>query len=658
MTARHERDDPWMMRTYSGHSTAKASNELYRTNLAKGQTGLSIAFDLPTQTGYDPDSPMARGEVGKVGVPVVHLGDMRTLLDGIPPGEMNTSMTINATAAWLLALYVANAEEHGVDSQQLRGTTQNDIVKEYLSRGTYIFPPEPSRRLIVDMIAWCSEHAPRWNPMNVCSYHLQEAGATPVQEIAYALATAIGVLDAVRDSGQVAADSFPRVFGSISFFVNAGIRFVEEICKLRVLTAMWDDIGRDRYGVTDPKARRFRYGVQVNSLGLTEAQPENNIQRIVLEMLAVTLSKDARARSIQLPAWNEALGLPRPWDQQWSLRMQQVLAFESDLLEYDDLFEGSHVIETRCLELRDSAQAELDDVLQMGGVFEAVETLKSRLVGSMAERTRRIESGEQVVVGVNRFTETEPSPLGGEGSILKVDPQLEAATIAEVERWRSRRDAYAVTAAIDELRRVAAEGGNIMPPSIALAKAGGTTGEWAEAMRDVFGEYRAPTGVSMAPTAGQGMAEIASYVKSMPGGPPKLLVAKPGLDGHSNGAEQIAVAARDAGMEVIYSGIRLTPEQIAASARDEDPDVIGLSILSGSHLDLVPIVLEQLRSFDVDAPVVVGGIIPEDDRPRLLAAGVAAVYTPKDFELAKLMREIADLARHHRDRASSSPAPA
>ncbi len=521
MTARHERDEPWMMRTYSGHSTAKASNELYRTNLAKGQTGLSIAFDLPTQTGYDPDSPMARGEVGKVGVPVVHLGDMRTLLDGIPPGEMNTSMTINATAAWLLALYVANAEEHGVDSQELRGTTQNDIVKEYLSRGTYIFPPEPSRRLIVDMIAWCSEHAPRWNPMNVCSYHLQEAGATPVQEIAYALATAIGVLDAVRESGQVAADSFPRVFGSISFFVNAGIRFVEEICKLRVLTAMWDDIGLSRYGVTDPKARRFRYGVQVNSLGLTEAQPENNIQRIVLEMLAVTLSKDARARSIQLPAWNEALGLPRPWDQQWSLRMQQVLAFESDLLEYEDLFDGSHVIEARCLELRDAAQAELDDVLQMGGVFEAVETLKSRLVGSMAERTRRIESGEQVVVGVNRFTETEPSPLGGEGSILKVDPQVEAATVAEVERWRSRRDAYAVTAALDELRRAAAEGSNIMPPSIALAKAGGTTGEWAEAMREVFGEYRAPTGVSMAATAGQGMAEVARYVKSMPGGPPE-----------------------------------------------------------------------------------------------------------------------------------------
>jgi (2R)-ethylmalonyl-CoA mutase len=647
MTARHERDQPWMMRTYSGHSTATASNELYRTNLAKGQTGLSIAFDLPTQTGYDPDSPMARGEVGKVGVPVSHLGDMRALLDGIPPGQMNTSMTINATAAWLLALYVANAAEHGVDPHDLRGTTQNDIVKEYLSRGTYIFPPAPSRRLIVDMVAWCSQHAPKWNPINVCSYHLQEAGATPVQEIAYALATAIGVLDAVRDSGQVPADRFPQVFASISFFVNAGIRFVEEVCKLRVFTEMWDDLGRDRYGVTDDKARRFRYGVQVNSLGLTEAQPENNVQRIVLEMLAVTLSKKARARSIQLPAWNEALGLPRPWDQQWSLRMQQVLAYESDLLEHDDLFDGSHVIEQRCAELREQAQEELDDVLAMGGVFEAIDTLKSRLVGSMAERTRGIESGEQVVIGVNKFTETAPSPLGGEGSILKVDRQVEAATIAEVQAWRGGRDAYAVAAALDELKRAAVDGDNIMPPSIALAEAGGTTGEWGAAMRDVFGEYRAPTGVGGASAAG-GMGAVASHVRSMPGGPPKLLVAKPGLDGHSNGAEQIAVAARDAGMEVIYAGIRLTPEQIAASARDEDPDVIGLSILSGSHLDLVPVVLEQLRSLGVEAPVVVGGIIPEDDRPRLLDAGVAAVYTPKDFELSRLMREIADLAGRHR----------
>jgi ethylmalonyl-CoA mutase len=644
-----ERDQPWMMRTYSGHSTAAASNELYRTNLAKGQTGLSIAFDLPTQTGYDPDSPMARGEVGKVGVPVAHLGHMRTLLDGIPPGAMNTSMTINATAAWLLALYVANAEEQGVPSAELRGTTQNDIVKEYLSRGTYIFPPVPSRRLIVDMVAWCAEHAPAWNPMNVCSYHLQEAGATPVQEIAYSLATAIGVLDAVRDSGQVDDDRFGQVFGSISFFVNAGIRFVEEICKLRAFTEMWDRIGLDRYGVTDAKARRFRYGVQVNSLGLTEAQPENNVQRIVLEMLAVTLSKRARARSIQLPAWNEALGLPRPWDQQWSLRMQQVLAFESDLLEYGDIFDGSHVVESATEALRDAAQAELDDVLALGGAFDAVETLKSRLVSSMAERTRRIESGDLVVVGVNRFTETAESPLGGEGSILKVDPAVEREMVADVQQWRAERDAAAVDAALTELRRVAESGENVMPASIALARAGGTTGEWGAVMRDVFGEFRAPTGVAGATSGDRGgLAEVATHVKAMAGGPPKLLVAKPGLDGHSNGAEQIAVAARDAGMEVVYSGIRVTPEQIAATARDEDPDVIGLSILSGSHLELVPAVIRALAAEGVEAPVVVGGIIPEDDRPVLLAAGVAAVYTPKDFELAKIMRDIARLAEAHR----------
>jgi len=648
MTVQSQRDRPWLMRTYSGHSTATASNALYRTNLIKGQTGLSIAFDLPTQTGYDPDSPMARGEVGKVGVPVTHLGDMRTLLDHIPQGEMNTSMTINATAAWLLALYVANAEEHGVAPTELRGTTQNDIVKEYLSRGTYIFPPEPSRRLIVDMIAWCSQHAPLWNPMNVCSYHLQEAGATPTQEIAYSLATAIGVLDAVRDSRQVPEDRFTPMFGSMSFFVNAGIRFVEEICKLRVLTDMWEEIGRRRYGVTDAKALRFRYGVQVNSLGLTEAQPENNVQRIVLEMLAVTLSKRARARSIQLPAWNEALGLPHPWDQQWSLRMQQVLAFESDLLEYGDIFDGSKVIEDACDELRAKAQAELDDVLGMGGAFEAVETLKGRLVASMAERTRRIESGDQVVVGVNRFTETEPSPLGGEGSILTVDPQLEAAAIAAVERWRTDRDQAAVDAALDELRRAAAGSDNVMPPSISLAKAGGTTGEWGAAMREVFGEYRAPTGVSGAAGTAGGLADVAGYVKSLEGGPLRLLVAKPGLDGHSNGAEQIAVAARDVGMEVIYSGIRLTLEEIAASARDEDPDVIGLSILSGSHMELVPALIGQLRELGVDSPVVVGGIIPEADRPRLTEAGVAAVFTPKDFELAKIMRAIADLAQQHR----------
>jgi ethylmalonyl-CoA mutase len=647
------RDSPWLMRTYSGHSTARASNELYRTNLAKGQTGLSIAFDLPTQTGYDPDSPMAIGEVGKVGVPVVHLGHMRTLLDGIPPGQMNTSMTINATAAWLLALYVANAEEQATPSSALRGTTQNDIVKEYLSRGTYIFPPEPSRRLIVDMIAWCAEHAPSWNPMNVCSYHLQEAGATPVQELAYALATAIGVLDAVRESGQVGPERFGQVFGSISFFVNAGIRFVEEICKLRAFTEMWDRIGLERYGVEDPKARRFRYGVQVNSLGLTEAQPENNVQRIVLEMLGVTMSKRARARSIQLPAWNEALGLPHPWDQQWALRMQQVLAFESDLLEHEDLFDGSHVVEKRTAELRDAAQDELDDVLAMGGAFEAVETMKSRLVSSMAARTRRIESGDQIVVGVNRFTETETSPLGGDGAIMRVDPAVEAEMVADVAAWRAARDTTAVAAAMAELRRAAAEGDNVMPPSIALAKAGGTTGEWGTVMREVFGEFRAPTGVGAAVGSSVGLSAVVTKVQAMVGGPPKFLVAKPGLDGHSNGAEQIAVAARDSGMEVVYSGIRLTNEQIAASARDEDPDVIGLSILSGSHLELIPDLLARLQAMGVDAPVVVGGIIPEEDRPRLAAAGIAAVYTPKDFDISRIMGEIADLAALHRSAQDS-----
>ena len=644
-------DRPWLMRTYSGHSTAAASNELYRTNLAKGQTGLSIAFDLPTQTGYDPDAVMARGEVGKVGVPIAHLGNLRTLLDGIPPDQMNTSMTINATAAWLLALYVANAEEQGTPPADLRGTTQNDIVKEYLSRGTYIFPPEPSRRLIVDMIAWCAEHAPSWNPINVCSYHLQEAGATPVQEMAYALATAIDVLDAVRDSGQVEPDRFGRVFASMSFFVNAGIRFVEELCKLRAFTELWDRIGRERYGVEDPKHRRFRYGVQVNSLGLTEAQPENNVQRIVLEMLAVTLSKQARARSIQLPAWNEALGLPRPWDQQWSLRMQQVLAYESDLLEYEDLFDGSHVVGAKTSELRDAAQAELDEVLAMGGAFAAVDALKARLVGSMAVRTRRIGSGEQIVVGVNRFTETAPSPLGGQGAILRVDSTVEAEAIADVEHWRAARDAAAVETALDELRRAAVDGRNVMPASIALAKVGGTTGEWGAVMRSVFGEFRGPTGVAGAVVAADGLRSIAERVKAMPGGPPKLLVAKPGLDGHSNGAEQIAVAGRDAGMEVVYSGIRLTVEQIAASARDEDPDVIGLSILSGSHLELVAELLAQLRELGVDAPVVVGGIVPDEDRAQLAAAGVAAVYTPKDYDVAKIMGEIADLAEQHRSRA-------
>lgn len=643
------RDDPWMMRTYSGHSTAKASNELYRTNLAKGQTGLSIAFDLPTQTGYDPDAVLARGEVGKVGVPVAHLGHLRTLLDGIPPGQMNTSMTINATAAWLLALYVSNADEQGTPSEALRGTTQNDIVKEYLSRGTYIFPPGPSKRLIVDMVAWCAQHAPKWNPMNVCSYHLQEAGATPVQEIAYSLATAIDIMDAVRESGQVEPEQFTQVFGAISFFVNAGIRFVEEIAKVRAFTQLWDRIGIERYGVTDAKARRFRYGVQVNSLGLTEAQPENNIQRIVLEMLAVTLSKNARARSVQLPAWNEALGLPRPWDQQWSLRMQQVLAFETDLLEYGDLFDGSHVVEALTSELADAAWTELEEVLALGGAFNAVEELKGRLVSSMAERTRRIEGGEQVVVGVNRFTESEASPLNQPGNILTVDPAVEAEMIADVQQWRANRDEAVVQAGLAELRRAAVEGDNLMPPSIALAKAGGTTGEWSEVLRDVFGEYRAPTGVGAA--AGRrtaDLAAVAELVRSIPGGPPRLLVAKPGLDGHSNGAEQIAVAARDTGMEVVYSGIRLTPEQIAASARDEDPDVIGLSILSGSHLELVPAVMRLLRAHGVDAPVVVGGIIPEEDRAKLHEAGVAAVYTPKDFEMAKIMRDIAELAAARR----------
>ena len=640
-------DRPWMMRTYSGHSTAKASNELYRTNLSKGQTGLSIAFDLPTQTGYDPDDPRARGEVGKVGVPVATIGHMRQLLEGIPVGGMNTSMTINAPAAWMLALYVAHAEEQGVPTTELRGTTQNDIVKEYLSRGTYIFPPEPSRRLIVDMIAFCSKHIPAWNPMNVCSYHLQEAGATPVQEIAFSLATAIDVLDAVRDSGQVTAEEMTAVVASISFFVNSGIRFVEEVCKMRAFTKLWDQITLERYGITDPKARRFRYGVQVNSLGLTEAQPENNVQRIVLEMLGVTLSKNARARSLQLPAWNEALGLPRPWDQQWSLRMQQVLAFETDLLEYGDILDGSHVIEGLTEQLVTDARAELDDVLALGGAFAAIEELKGRLVASNTERVRRIESGDQIVVGVNSFTETAESPLGGEENILRVDPAVEAHTIAELEQWRADRHSSVVEAALTELRRVARSGENIMPASIALAHAGGTTGEWAGALRVEFGEYRAPTGVAAAAGLGalpDDLRRVAEISRSMAGGPPRLLVGKPGLDGHSNGAEQIAVAARDAGMEVIYQGIRLTPEQIAVVARDEDVDVVGLSILSGSHLELVPDVVDRLRAEGVTCPVIVGGIIPEEDRPTLLAAGVARVYTPKDFELGRIMADIVELA--------------
>ena len=645
----NRRDEPWLMRTYSGHSTAAASNELYRMNLAKGQTGLSIAFDLPTQTGYDPDHILARGEVGKVGVPVAHLGHMRTLLNGIPPAEMNTSMTINAPAAWLLALYVANAQEQGANTAQLRGTTQNDILKEYLSRGTFIFPPAASRRIIVDMIVWCSQHAPKWNPMNVCSYHLQEVGATPVQEIAFSLANAIDILDAVRASGKVSDEQFPQVFASISFFVNAGIRFVEEVCKMRAFTELWDRIGLERYGISDERARRFRYGVQVNSLGLTEAQPENNVQRIVLEMLAVTLSKSARARSVQLPAWNEALGLPRPWDQQWSLRMQQVLAFETDLLEHEDIFNGSHVIEARTAELADAAWKEMIEIVELGGAFDAVDSLKGRLVSSMAERTRRIEIGEQTVVGVNRFIETTDSPLGGTDNILKVDHRVEQQMVDDVAAWRNARNQVAVETALANLRSAAENGDNIMDASIELAKAGGTTGEWGEVLRQVFGEYRAPTGVGAA--AGRRtteLADVAEYVRTIPGGPPKFLVAKPGLDGHSSGAEQIAVAARDSGMEVVYSGIRLTPAHIAASARDEDPDVIGLSILSGSHLQLVPDVIAELAAVGVTAPVVLGGIIPESDRDGLLANGVKAIYTPKDFDIARIMRDIAEIAAAYR----------
>ena len=638
------------MRTYSGHSTAIKSNELYRSNLAKGQTGLSIAFDLPTQTGYDPDAPEALGEVGKVGVPIAHLGHMRQLLDGIPLAEMNTSMTINATAAWLWGLYLALADEQNVARTDLSGTVQNDIVKEYLSRGTYIFAPEPSRRLIVDMIAYGSNNVPKWNPINVCSYHLQEAGATPVQEIAYALATAIDVLDAVRDSGKVDASQMPSVVGRISFFVNGGVRFIEEMAKMRTFTAMWDEICRTRYGVQDPSLRRFRYGVQVNSLGLTEQQPENNVQRIVLEMLGLTLSADARARAVQLPAWNEALGLPRPWDQQWSLRMQQVLAYETDLLEYPDIFAGSQVIDAKVHELTEGAQNELDDVLSLGGAFEAIEELKGRLVASQAARVARIESGEQIVVGVNRFTETVESPLTSGASleaIMTVDPDVERELVEEIAKWRANRDDAAVHLALEELARVAASteaNDNIMVPTIALAKAGGTTGEWASALRDVFGEYRAPTGVGGGAHArGERFNELVARSRAVfdrRGTPPKLLVAKPGLDGHSNGAEQIAVAARDAGFEVVYQGIRLSPDEIVAAARDEDVDIVGISILSGSHLALVPRVLEGLRDAGVDAKVVVGGIVPDEDAQRLRALGVANVYTPKDFSLSAIMSDL------------------
>ncbi|MFI5047883.1 MAG: methylmalonyl-CoA mutase family protein [Acidimicrobiia bacterium] len=644
-------DRPWLMRTYSGHSSARASNELYRENLSRGQTGLSVAFDLPTQTGYDPDHPLARGEVGKVGVPVPHLGELRLLFDGIPIEEMNTSMTINATATWLFAMYLALAEERGIAPERLAGTTQNDIVKEYLSRGTYIFGPEPSRRLTTDLVCHAARHSPRWNPINVCSYHLQEAGATPVEEIAYALATAIGVVDAVRDSGQVAADGLPEVVGRISFFVNSGIRFVEEMCKLRAFAGLWDRIAAERYGVTDERLRRFRYGVQVNSLGLTEAQPENNVQRIVLEALGVTLSRDARARSVQLPAWNEALGLPRPWDQQWSLRIQQVLAYETDLLEYDDLFAGSHVVEAKTAELADAADAELRWVLDGGGAFTMIDQMKQRLVRSNADRVRRIEAGETPVVGVNRFTETADSPLvrglQGDVAVLVVDATAEEEQLRQLARWRAERDAAAVERALDTLRAAATSTDNLVPPSIALARAGGTVGEWADALRDVFGEYRAPTGLGGAHTdSGADMARAREHVREVTralGHPIRMLVGKPGLDGHSSGAEQIALAARDAGMEVVYQGIRLTPEQIAAAARDEDVDLVGLSILSGSHRDLVPETVRRLRELGVDAPVAVGGIIPEADRAALLAAGVARVYTPKDFRITEIVAELADL---------------
>jgi (2R)-ethylmalonyl-CoA mutase len=650
-----ERDRPWLIRTYSGHSSARASNELYRTNLAKGQTGLSVAFDLPTQTGYDPDDALARGEVGKVGVPVPNLGEMRALFDGIPLREMNTSMTINATAMWLFGMYLALADEQGVPYEQLAGTTQNDILKEYLSRGTYIFPPDASKRLTVDLIVYCVKHVPKWNPINVCPYHLQEAGATPVQELAFGLANAIAVLDAVRDSGQVPDDEFHEVFGRISFFIDAGVRFVEEMCKMRAFTRMWDRIGKERYGVDDEKLRRFRYGMQVNSLGLTEEQPENNVQRIVLEMLGVTLSKDARARAIQLPCWNEALGLPTPWDQQWSLRVQQVLAYESDLLEYGDLFEGSVVVERKVNELVDDATAELQWVLDGGGSFAMIEAMKGRLVQAHAERVRKIESGELQVVGVNCFTETEPSPLAAiaqRGGIVTIDPAVEREHVAAIEQWRAERDNDAFEAALTNLRAVAATNENLVPATIALARAGGTVGEWAGALREVFGEYRAPTGVSgVVAKPGAEMEVVRAEVREIAartGGPIRLLVGKPGLDGHSNGAEQIAVAARDAGMEVVYQGIRLTPDEIAAAASDEDVDVVGLSILSGSHLSLVPETVERLRAAGVNAPVVVGGIIPDADRAQLEAAGVARVYTPKDYKLAGIMRDIARLAAERR----------
>ncbi|MBM7776493.1 (2R)-ethylmalonyl-CoA mutase [Actinokineospora baliensis] len=663
-----ERDRPWVMRTYAGHSSAAKSNELYRRNLAKGQTGLSVAFDLPTQTGYDPDHELARGEVGKVGVPVSHLGDMRTLFDGIPLGAANTSMTINATAMWLLALYVTVAQEQaeaeGTDWHdvvvKLTGTTQNDIIKEYLSRGTYVFPPGPSLRLITDMVAFTVANVPKWNPINICSYHLQEVGATPVQEVAYSMCTAIAVLDAVRDSGQVPQEEFGDVVARISFFVNAGVRFIEEMCKMRAFTDLWDEICRDRYGITNPKQRRFRYGVQVNSLGLTEAQPENNVQRIVLEMLAVSLSRKARARAIQLPAWNEALGLPRPWDQQWALRMQQVLAFETDLLEYEDIFDGSPVIQAKVDEILEGARAEIDRVQAMGGAVAAVESgyMKTQMVGSLAERRRRIEVGEEVIVGVNRFDTTEPSPLQAEGAkaIETVDPVAEREAVAAIAAWRASRDDAAVQDSLDVLCAAAKTDANLMAATLSCARAGVTTGEWAAALREVFGEYRAPTGVSGASAAGEAGAELAKVRESVKatgeelGERLRMLVGKPGLDGHSNGAEQIAVRARDTGFEVVYQGIRLTADQIVSAAVQEGVHVVGLSILSGSHLEAVPAVVEGLRAAGAgDIPVVVGGIIPPEDAATLLAGGVARVFTPKDYEMTQIMAEIVRVVREAHD---------
>ena len=643
-----QKDRPWLFRTYAGHSTAAASNALYRGNLAKGQTGLSVAFDLPTQTGYDSDHELARGEVGKVGVPVNHLGDMRALFDQIPLEKMNTSMTINATAPWLLSLYIAAAQEQGADITQLQGTVQNDIIKEYLSRGTYVCPPKPSLRLITDVAAYCYREVPKWNPMNVCSYHLQEAGATPEQELAFALATATAVLDDVRD--KVPAEDFPEVVGRISFFVNAGIRFVTEMCKMRAFVDLWDEICEHRYGVSDPRMRRFRYGVQVNSLGLTEQQPENNVYRILLEMLAVTLSKRARARAVQLPAWNEALGLPRPWDQQWSLRMQQILAFETDLLEYDDLFDGNPAVDAKVAALKAGAREELERIDAMGGAVAAIEYMKGRLVDSNAARINRIEAGETTVIGVNKFTEGADSPLtAGEGGILVVDPAAEADQINRLTAWRSERDTDAVTAALAALRAAAQSGDNIMPASIKAAKAGVTTGEWGEVMRAAFGEYRAPTGVSKSAsnqTAGlDPIREAVDAVSTKLGRRLKFLVGKPGLDGHSNGAEQIAVRARDCGMDITYDGIRLTPEQIVDAALSEDAHVVGLSILSGSHLPLIQDVLDRMHAAGLGhIPVVVGGIIPDEDAATLTSHGVARVYTPKDFELNRIMMDIVALA--------------